>query len=273
MLIKEYNLNAIYQSFGVGAYVGAIIPDEVYSKEFISTVTTGHVPRTNCIDESQFEYMIHLAVLEDMKEENITFMELGAGFGGQSLSIHGAVKNSVIPMNAKNVKCIAIEAEAMHYQWLQDAFRLNGVIGLTILGAVADSLGYHSFCAPHKPQDHYGQSLNDNHETYKVPCFTLDYLFERFGWSKVNYIDMDVQEAEIKVLQGGMKILSERKVDYIKIGTHKVEFSQQIKELVGAYYDVIIDLPPFSNEHVIDGFSLPIYIPNDGIMLLKRKGS
>ena len=266
MIIKEYDLLEIYKRYN--AHFGTIYPKEAIS----SSMVQQPIPNWDFISESDFEKSIHLSVLEDMKDENITFMELGAGFGMQSIDVFGAIKNAIVSTHVKTIRCIGIEAEPTHYKWLCDTFKMNGIDGLPIYGAISNKLKYCGFCVYGSPDTQYGGTLCGDLRPYEVPCFTIDYLFDRFEWAKINYIDMDVQGAEVDVLQGGIKTIESGKIDYIKIETHATEFNQQIRDLVGMYYDIVVDIMMGEDTVTIGGFSKPIYIPQNGIMLLRRRG-
>ena len=276
MIIKEYDLIELQKGLFGNGWFGTSFSAEVMSNKLSAEmVMSGHDVKPNYINETDFECMIHLSVLEDMRDENITFMEVGAGFGAQAIRVFGAIKSTVVPTIVKNIECVCIEAEPTHYKWLCDTFKINGISGVNIYGAMSNKLGYFPFLSIQKPDEQYGGTLCRDSRSYEVPCFTIDYLFDRFGWSKLHYIDMDIQGSEIDVLYGGMKSIEAGKIDYIKIATHRKEFNQQIRDLMSSYYEVVIDILVGSNAStdylMFDGFNKLVYMPIDGLMLLKRK--
>jgi hypothetical protein len=131
-----------------------------------------------------------------------------------------------------------------------------------------------------KPEDNYGQSVTyadgvlrtisnvvRNH-TVKVPCFTLDSLMSNHNIGHIDLIDMDVQGNEVRVVNGAKSAIEAERIDYWKIGTHGSKYNWQLRAILLRYYDLIVDILPYSVGGV-DGLKAKV---EDGIQVYKRKG-
>jgi len=132
------------------------------------------------------------------------------------------------------------------------------------------------------PSKHYGQELSfrDFHsrqailglinlvrgKAIKVPMYTVDELMKQFG--HVDIVQMDVQGAELKVIEGAKGSISQGLIDYFLIGTHKREYNKLLKSVLEPKYECIVSLLP-NCANVYDGRTIEC---TDGIMLLRRKG-
>lgn len=221
-----------------------------------------------CINESAFEINVLLSVLQQLPVPDIVFVEAGAGWGGQSLTVVSAVGNQVVDMKVKNVLTLAIEAEPGHYQFLCETFLMNGIVGLPIFGAVSDSLGWPTFYAVKPPADNYGQSLRAG-GNINVPCFTVEYLYDTFKLDVIDLIHMDVQGEEPKVIRGALPVI--KYIRYLLVCPHHEDHVAEITNLLSPTHNCLLSLGPRSGYHDIPGFPLPIHIPQDGIMLWERK--
>lgn len=238
-------------------------------KKAVSNKAT-HKTTIDSIGEMQFETYCMLSILKNINKKEITFFELGAGWGRKSTDIAGIIDHKLINTNIENVKCIAVEAEPTHFRWLQEIFSYNNIKGYTLFGAMTDNVSTVKFDAEPDPADSYGQHIKESGNVI-IPAFSIDYLIEIFKIDHVDIIHMDVQSEEYKVIKGAEKSIKEGKINYFIIGTHKVDLSDLIKEELSNYYDCIIDLKPVSGMHSIDGFNKPVNIPQDGIQVFKRK--
>lgn len=227
-----------------------------------------HTTETPCINESQFELCMELSVLQSLDKLGMTFMELGAGWGAQSLTIAMAVRNSIVDMPVEFSYCYAVEAEPGHYEFLCMAFQANKIHGLPIFGAVADTLSWPSFYAVKEPADNYGQSLHPR-GNIQVPCFTIENLVQTFKIEEVDLVHMDIQGAEPQALQGTLPVIDHFR--YLIVCPHFGSHVDQIGKLLEPTHNCLLSFGPASGYHELPGFPLPIYIPQDGIMLWERK--
>jgi FkbM family methyltransferase len=242
---------------------------EFRSDIHVSMATATHQTTIDCIDEGAFEDCCILSILKDIKKEEITFLELGAGWGAQTADIDGIIKNRLIDTPIKKVDCYAVEAEPFHYKWLQQMIWYNRISATTLFGAADEKCGFVHFLAKCPSGDSYGQSVNDC-GNLEVPSFSVDYIIEMFKINCVDIIHMDVQGNEVKVLKGAEKSINESKIDYIMIGTHKDDYNEIIRNML-PQYECVVDFAHVSGFHTLGGFPKPINIPQDGIQVFKRK--
>jgi hypothetical protein len=227
-------------------------------------------PALDVISESAFEACCYLSILKHTMSEEITFVELGAGWGGQLTNVEGAVKYNLVDTAVKSMRVLAVEAEPTHFKWLQETLSFNKIEGTAVFGAVSDKIGFVPFTANVAPGDSYGQAIRPT-GNIQVPCYTLDYLVNIFKVDHINILSMDVQGEELLVLKGSVECIKNKVIDYAVIGTHKKELNQQIKDFLKDDFDCIIDYERASGLYTFEGFTKQVYFPQDGIMVLKRK--
>lgn len=219
------------------------------------------------MSEYETEKQIFLNVISDIKKDCITMLELGAGRGDFCLSLAGVIDHSIIPVPAKSYRCLALEAEPTHFEWTKEHFERQGINGLVVHGAVQK---YDGHCLFEIDEEHtYGKAVSKN-GNIKIPCYTIDTIMKKYGFSHLDILHMDVQGAECDALRGATNALNQREIDYMIIGTHGQDMNKNLKGLLETYYNIIIDIPPNSLcfETSIGKVSFPV----DGIMMCKRKG-
>lgn len=225
----------------------------------------------------QEEYFEWIVLLESVLEarERFVMVELGAGFGRWLLNGACALRNN------KDMQCtlIGVEAEPVHFDWLSQAMNDNGFPSdehLLVNAAVGGKRGmvYFSVKSPDyadddAPANWYGQSimnepvdLNDPHfervqyhgrEIFKlpngywvlpVPCLPLETILAPID--RIDLIDMDIQGAELEVLQASVSVL-QNKVKRIFIGTHGREIEEGLRGLfLELGWKKLWDFPSFS---------------------------
>ena len=227
-----------------------------------------------------------LSILADIKREEISFFELGAGWGRICLNIAGAIDFEVIQCTPKRYRCLAIEAEPVHYEWLKEHFKAQNINSVTVFGALSNKKGTCHFNARSRPDYEYGQSIvtSTNRrgipsvqnikmiitgKTIKVPKYTIDQLVKEYGFDRVDIVQMDVQGTEYDAMRGAADSIKEGKIDYFLINIHLNEYSNALPALLVEKYNLILDLKRAS-VGVVTGFP-PIQC-TDGIQLYKRKG-
>lgn len=227
-----------------------------------------HVAGKPSINESQFEICVELSILEALPGPKMAFVELGAGWGGQTLTFHTAIGNQVVDTKVKEFYAYAVEAEPGHYGFLIETWAQNEIPGIPIFGAVSNKLGWEKFYAVRPSASNYGQSFHPR-GNIMVPTFTLENLVETFKLEEVDLVHMDVQGAEPQVLLGALPVIE--KLHYLIVCPHYPNHVLQIVELLDSTHRLIVSFGPASGYHELEGFPLPIHMPQDGIMLWERK--
>jgi FkbM family methyltransferase len=236
------------------------------------------------LDEGQFERDCFLSVLADIKREHVNMFELGAGWGEWCLALAGAIDYKVIPIAPKSYRCLAVEGEPTHYQWLKEHFQSQNINGVAVHGAVSDKNGTCHFSVHAAPDACYGQAISFHKQTIKetirdlrdlilrktteVPMYTVDKLIQAYGFDHVDIIDIDVQGAEYEVMLGAADSIKNDLIDYLLIGIHDRKFNDALRQLLSPKFDLIIDIYP-NSVGIVDGF--PPIKCQDGIQLYRRK--
>ena len=267
-----------------GYYEMAKVETEERKKGYAEQDRTAHAQGQ--ITEAEFERDVLLSVLSDIKKNTVTMFELGAGWGRMSLSLAGAIDHKVIPMAPSNYRCLAVEAEPAHYQWLLQHFEKQKIKGVAVKGAVGRKNGTCSFDVSQAADSCYGQGITPlfskrgfpslsnirkfiNKKTVKVPCFNVDSLIAEYKYPGVDIIDVDVQGAEHDVARGAFKSIEKGIIDYWIFGTHAPRLNDDLKRYLSGKYDLVVDIYPNSFNRY-QGFAP--FQTHDGIQLYKRKG-
>jgi FkbM family methyltransferase len=242
--------------------------------------------KDSMIPENDFERDCFLSILADIKKENVTMFELGAGWGRICLGLAGAIDYKIIPMIPKTYKCLGIEGEPNHYQWLGEHFEKQKINGIAVRGAVGRKNGSCSFNTSESSDSCYGQAVTPllsrrgipsianirrllGKKTSKIPMFTVDRLVKDYKFDHVDIIDMDVQGAEYDVVRGAAESIKNNIIDYWLIGTHARNLNDELAHFLSGKYELVVNLYPSAIGRV-EGFA-PISC-HDGIQLYKRKG-
>jgi FkbM family methyltransferase len=140
---------------------------------------------------------------------------------------------------AKARQILAIEADPFLAHLIQESVALNGV-PVTVVAAAAfsrPSLAEFSIASRGRASNYltaiggHTQSAGERSRIV-VPTITLDSLLERFD--PPTFIKMDVEGAEVEVLEGAKRILSEaRPIFYYEAGTRTAERCNQILTAAG----------------------------------------
>ena len=256
--------------------------------------------------EGVFQLDCLLSVLADIKREHVNMFELGAGYGRMCLHLAGAIDYKVIPIAPKSYRCLAVEGDLTHYQWIKEHFEIQNINGIAVHGAVSDRNGETRFIVPPDPASSYGPAIdpanyrehlnietlrrlissrkipsmaallglirtyrrNFKRKTTKTPMYTVDHLIHTYGFDHVDIVQMDVQSAEYMVMLGATKSIRNDLIDYVLIDTHKSELNDALRRLLSPKFDLIVDMYPRS-VGTVAGFP-PIGF-HEGIQLYKRK--
>lgn len=245
----------------------------------------GKIREAGNMTAGDFQQDCLLSILADMKRDEVNFIELGAGWGRICLNMAGAIDFKVIECNPTQYRCLAVEAEPVHYEWLQEHFKAQNINGNTVFGAVSNKNGTCRFNAYSRPDYEYGQAMIPligrrgipsihnlrkliTGKTVKVPMYTLDHLVQKYGFDHVDIVQMDVQGAECDVIKGATNSIKEGMIDYLLINIHNDDFSTLLNSRLSEKYELVLDLKRVSLG-VLEGF--PPVDCHDGIQLYKRK--
>lgn len=203
------------------------------------------------------DYLEWTDLLESVEAARKIFimMELGAGYGRWS------VRAAFLCKQFDNIPCklVALEAEPIHFQWLQTHFQDNGIDPKEydlIQAAVSDHDGGSWFNAEGNPDSWYGQKLFSNREAawqfkerlkkkvgaiygakrtspeilqmIRVPTVSLKTLLKSL--KRVDLLDIDVQGAEYNVLISAKKAVN-AKVARVHVGTHSPDIEKNLRSL------------------------------------------
>jgi len=169
-------------------------------------------------DEEYFEW-IDLLEAVSVANNRFTMLELGAGFGRWTARGAAAAKQCGLPYTL-----IAVEAEPTHFEWMIENLQNNGVNPedcRLIHAAVTGKDGKIGFQVG-GPAGNYGQSIGGSTE---IDSISLPTLLEPL--EMVDLIDMDVQGAELDIIDAATEVLNE-KVKRIHIETHSDQLDSDI---------------------------------------------
>ena len=207
------------------------------------------------------EYFEWIDVLETVEAAIDTYVmvELGAGYG--RWSVRAALAAARKP--SCTFHCVAVEAEPLHFRWMVDHFRDNGVNPDdhdVIWAAVGTEPGFVPFRIGNA-DSWYGQAIAARpvdplpaartrrrlkarsilgrppimpataESRMWVPCVTLSELLAPY--SEVDLIHLDVQGSEFDVLAPAIALLNER-VRRIHVGTHSTQIEEALRKLFSA---------------------------------------
>jgi len=264
---KEYIAEDIKKDFvssrPPGYKLGPVSPGS------FSRLPDGVILSDDIYDESEIEVMVQLSLLQEIQDTEIIFLELGAGYGAQSLRMHGAVKNQVVPMRVKNCICVGVEGFPEYFQQLQNTFKINAVTGQAIFGGVSYEDGETPFYTK-VGKGNYGCSVHSSGDI-TIPCFKLDTLIQKLGYPHIHVIDMDIQGLENLVVSNSEFILK-GKVDYLKISIHDPKYPTFFLELLEDLYECILDIRQEPSPHFceVKELNCKTYIA-DGLMIFRRR--
>lgn len=254
---------------------------ECYSKEawqqFKDAEAEAH--KQGCLGERELEVDIFLSILREIKDEEMTFVELGAGYADWCMALNGALRNNLVRTKVKSAVCYAIEAEPTHVEWSLKHFKQWKMKGDVVPCIISDKNEKCKFAVDKDPSSNYGQSVTYTDSILRTAgnmlrrkmielySLKLDSLMKVKEIDKVHLIDMDVQGNEVRVVRGAMQTIEAGKIDYWKIGTHGGKYNRQLQKLLSSHYDLLVDIYPNSVGEV-DGLRAKV---QDGIQVYKRK--
>jgi FkbM family methyltransferase len=167
-------------------------------------------------DSQYFEW---IAVLEAVAaaRDHFTMFELGAGYGYWTANAAAALKH----VGQLPYTFVAVEAEPTHFKWMAQHFADNSLdpSDIRLIEAAVTSrdgkVGFH-VGKDSRPgnADAFDQSIGGPH---MVNAISLPTLLEPLP--TVDLLHLDIQGAELKVLQAGAREL-DQKVKRVCVGTH-----------------------------------------------------
>ncbi len=130
-------------------------------------------------------------------------------------------------------KVISAEPDPQSYALLKDNIALNHFDNVEVVNAaLSDRSGQIIFYACTDPSLS-GFELQPNaklYETRMVKTLTLDELLDSLGVDQVNWIKLDVEGAEIRVLRGGEKMLRRAKNLHIIVESSNAEAMDYLRQ-------------------------------------------
>jgi len=231
-------------------------------------------------DEEYFEW---IDVLEATvaAEDHFTMLELGAGYGRWTANAAAALRI----LGKSRSTFVAVEAEPTHFQWWSQHLAANSVDSSNlrlVQAAVAGTDGKVGFHLedPHYvgPARWYGQHMGGPHS---IDAVSLNTLLQPLN--SVDLIDIDVQGAELQVLQAGAQQLDEQ-VKRIHIGTHGSDIEAGLHSLFSRLGWICVrsfpcggsaetEWGPFMFQDGVQSWLNPSFsrVPNDEIVILSEK--
>lgn len=171
-------------------------------------------------NEHYFDWVATLTAV-DRCGDTFRMAELGAGWA--PWLVRAALASRQRP-EIRNVELLAVEADEVHFDWVQQHMARNGVVGSGIhylRGAVAAHAGSIRFPRVANPDENYGASVLGVSATtgyVEVPAFSMAQVLERFT-GPVDLVHIDIQGAEYDTVPLALPLLTER-VKSIMVGTH-----------------------------------------------------
>ena len=221
--------------------------------------------------DGHLELFCFLSMMEYYQGRHVNLFQLGAGLGNWSMALAGIVRFKRTP-GPSSYRCLAVEAEPTHFEWLRECFEVNGVEGIAIHGAVCEAVGTRRFMAGTNPLTHYGQHIVEKggDGVITVEAWTVDHLRRQFGFDHIHVVQMDVQGAEALCVRGCRESISLGLIDFFLIETHNAAVEGELKTLLSPTHDLVIELP--RNGYLeLAGFSQPFRGAGAGVHLWKRK--
>lgn len=190
------------------------------------------------VNEEIFEWRHLLSSILDAEERFVMF-ELGAGYGYWSVAAACALR---IKKPMLSFALTAVEAEPTHFQWMVRNFINNGLSPekhrLIQAAVCGNNGGEEIFFVAGNPHEWYGQAIvshadyrqPDMPESYtlQVPTINLENLLT--GIERVDYLDMDIQGAELPAIEAGIAAMT-RCVRRAFVATHSPAIEQALPKI------------------------------------------
>jgi len=215
--------------------------------------------------EGVIERQFFFNILKTLKG-HVNLFELGAGRGDWCLALAGIVDFNLIDHEISSYKCLAVEAEPTHFEWTKTHFEEQQINAIPVHGAITSQNGECQFYSMVDPASNYGQSVRPD-GNITVPSYTVDYLMNKYGFDTVDIMHVDIQGAEYDMLLGMTATLTQKRIKYMMIGTHRPELNEMIIQYVKKFdyeplFSVVVNSGPCDTP-----FGKALF-PVDGLLVL-----
>ncbi len=142
-------------------------------------------------------------------------IDVGANIGSESV---------LAASKGQNVKVFAFEPTDSLVPLLEENRAINGFFDRIeiIKKAVSNNNGKTQFVLETESEINHIATTNSNgKKTKDVDCLTLDSFTKNTGIKKINFLKIDVEGAELLVLQGAKNLLAEKRIDLILFELNK----------------------------------------------------
>jgi FkbM family methyltransferase len=193
------------------------------------------------VDDNIFDWLVLLEAVADAKD-GFTMAAVGAGWGRWLVAGAFAARQ----LGTLPVRLIGVEAEPTHFRWMLEHFRDNGLDPgqHDLIEAAASGASGHAWFYVGDAASWYGQSIIQGevateqiadgevvHNGYKARQVRTVDLRELLGkYSRVDYLHMDIQGAELDFLSSHPTVLHGR-VKRVLVGTHSNDIEKGLRQL------------------------------------------
>jgi len=151
-----------------------------------------------------------------------TFVDVGANIGWYTL-----IGSKMVGLTGK---VVAIEPEPKNFVLLQKNVKDNNLTNaIMINAALSDINGYEWLNLSSLPTEHSIMSTSSSHNI-RVPSERLDDLLNKLKISHVDFLKIDVEDAEMRVLRGAKKTLTQGPQIIIECSNH-----ENVQKYLGQY--------------------------------------
>jgi FkbM family methyltransferase len=200
--------------------------------------------------------------LKEIDKDNVTLLELGAGWGEWCLALAGVVNFGLVPHRVRKFNYLAVEGEPYYCELINKHFEFN-MLPMNVLNcAVSDKDGYCYFDKFSGEQNHFdtwctqGMTFRGNisgsklktllmagyrllrRELVKVPMYKLDTILDKYEIYP-DIIQMDIVGMEAKVIKSTKYFPM-----YWIIGTHHRNINRDIWQFLNLRYECLLNIEP-----------------------------
>jgi FkbM family methyltransferase len=194
------------------------------------------------LDDNIFDWLVLLEAVSDAKD-SFTMAAVGAGWGRWLVAGAFAARQ----LGSMPIRLIGVEAEPTHFKWMHEHFRDNHLdpADHELIEAAAAATSGRAWFYVGDPAAWYGQSIVQGdvvtagaavdgevvHGGYKARQVRTVDLRELLGkYSRVDYLHMDIQGAELDFLSSHPTVLNST-VKRVLVGTHSSNIETGLRQL------------------------------------------